>query len=657
MDETMTGRTIHLVFKTHLDIGFTQLAETVRREYHEVFIPRAIDTGEHFFAEDPAQRMFVWTTGAWLIWDHLKTQPRDQVRRLERAIERGLIRWHGLPFTTHTELMSPALFRAGLSYAQELDRRFGTSTIAAKMTDVPGHPLGIVPLLAEAGIRFLHIGVNSASTLPEVPPLFRWRAPSGEEVLVAYQSSYGATFFPEGMDQGLSFAHTSDNVGPQGISAAAECHRELRAANPGTTVRASTLDDFAAAIWPQRERFPVVDREIGDSWIHGSASDPEKTARFLALQQVYDRFAEEGLDASRSAFGRRLAMVAEHTCGVDVKTFLRDETAWDRPEFEAARQRDPRFRFTESSWAEQRGYLDDAVEALAPADRMAAEQALAELRPGDPAIGDMDRSIQTIEIWVNDWHLTVDGENGGLREIFRRGEPILAGLDGSLIGYTYESYDAADVAAHMQGYLTHWLEWAVLDHGKPGLERARTARSAVWHPRLTGFTQNGSSLTLLLDMPEEAHAVFGAPQRVELRIVPAEDALDFVLVLRDKPANRMPEASFLGFTPAGVEGWDFHKMGLWQPAGRITPKGGGQLQAVSGIRGRLADGGILDLQSLDAPLAAPAASPFMPFAPGLPDFFGGVRINLHNNKWGTNFPMWCEGTLQFRFRLRLTAGG
>ena len=47
----------------------------------------------------------------------------DKVKRLERAIERGLIRWHALPFTTHSELMSPALFEAGLSFSQELDRR------------------------------------------------------------------------------------------------------------------------------------------------------------------------------------------------------------------------------------------------------------------------------------------------------------------------------------------------------------------------------------------------------------------------------------------------------------------------------------------------------------------------------------------------------
>lgn len=652
----MTGRTIHLVFKTHLDIGFTQLAETVRREYHEVFIPRAIDTGEHFFAEDPAQRMFVWTTGAWLIWDHLETQPRDRVRRLERAIEHGLIRWHSLPFTTHTELMSPALFRAGMSYAQELDRRFGTSTIAAKMTDVPGHPLGIVPILAEAGIRFLHIGVNSASTLPEVPPLFRWRAPSGEEVLVAYQSSYGATFFPEGMGQGLSFAHTSDNVGPQGISAAAECHREVRAANPGALVRASTLDDFAAAVWPERERFPVVDREVGDSWIHGSASDPEKTARFLALQRVYDRFAEEGLDAGRLAFGRRLAMVAEHTCGVDVKTFLRDETAWCRPDFEAARRRDPRFRFTEASWAEQRGYLDAAMEALAPADRTAADQALAELRPGEPVAAGAPASSGPIEARAGGWRLDIDGTTGTVAALTAPDGRTLEGIGGSLIAYAYESYDAADVAAHMRGYLTQRIEWALLDHGKPGLEHARTARSATWRPKLTGLTQDGAGLTLLLDMPEDAHIVFGAPRRAELRIEPGEDGwLDLVLVLRDKPANRMPEASFLSVTPAGIEGWDFRKMGLWQPADRITPKGGGQLQAVSGIRGRQADGTVLSVQSLDAPLAAPAGSRFMPFASGLPDFADGVRINLHNNKWGTNFPMWCEGTLQFRFRLRLTA--
>jgi hypothetical protein len=349
----MSQRAVHLVFKTHLDIGFTDLAAKVRHLYHERFIPAAIETGEHFHAEDAGQKMFVWTTGAWLIWDYLNSQPPDRVRRLERAIERGLIRWHALPFTTHSELMSPALFRAGLSFSGELDRRFGATTVAAKMTDVPGHSRGIVPLLAEAGVRFLHIGVNSASTPPDVPDIFRWRAPAGEEIVVAYQRTYGGTFFPDGLDTGLSFAHTSDNVGPQSVSQVVECHRTIRAANPDTTIAASTLEAFAESIWSERSRFPVVDSEIGDSWIHGSASDPDKTAAFLTLQRLYDRFVQEGLDARRLGFGRGLTLVAEHTCGVDIKTYLRDDTNWDRPLFEA-RANPISGSPTQSSWAEQR---------------------------------------------------------------------------------------------------------------------------------------------------------------------------------------------------------------------------------------------------------------------------------------------------------------
>ncbi|RYE52522.1 MAG: DUF5054 domain-containing protein, partial [Hyphomicrobiales bacterium] len=190
---TVMTKKIHLIFKTHLDIGFTDHAAKVREQYHNQFIPQAIATVEHFYAENSAQPEFIWTTGAWLIWDHLNSQDADRVKRLERAIERGLITWHALPFTTHTELMSPTLFRAGLSFSQELDQRFGRHTKAAKMTDVPGHTLGMVPLLAEAGVNFLHLGVNTASPVPDVPPIFRWRAPQGEEIVVMYQASYGAT--------------------------------------------------------------------------------------------------------------------------------------------------------------------------------------------------------------------------------------------------------------------------------------------------------------------------------------------------------------------------------------------------------------------------------------------------------------------------------
>ncbi|WP_193337276.1 DUF5054 domain-containing protein [Devosia beringensis] len=641
----MTDKTIHLVFKTHLDIGFTDHAARVRRQYHDQFIPQAIATGEHFFNENPDEPAFVWTTGAWLIWDHLNAADSAGVRRLERAIERGLIVWHGLPFTTHTELMTPALFRAGLSYAQELDQRFGRQTIAAKMTDVPGHSLGMVPLMAEAGLKFLHLGVNTASPVPDVPPVFRWQAPGGEEIVVIYQGSYGATDFPAGGDIGLSFAHTNDNIGPQSVGQTIEARRHLAHEHPDATIRASTLDAFGAAMWARRESFPVVDREIGDSWIHGAASDPHKLARFRALSRLYDRFVPD-LTPQRRAFGRGLTMVAEHTWGVDIKTYLRDDTAWDRDDFERVRATDYRFAYAEASWAEQRAYLDAAVEELDPDDRAAAAAVLAETAVPARAEGTAGATISS-----NGWSAAINADTGDIASLTAPDGRTLLGHDGSLLGYRHESYDWATLQTHLDSYLQHRIEWAILDHDKPGLADAKTAQSAVFAPAANGVGRDETAA--FGTMPEQAHQLLGAPPAHEL-ILRGIDAstVEITLVLHDKPANRMPEAGFLQLTPDHAQYWAIEKLGLWHAPGDIVRHGGGQLQAGTTLRFATPQARVtMDL--LDAALMAPAGAPFMPFQPEPPDLSQGVRINLYNNKWGTNFPMWWQGSIAYRFVLHL----
>lgn len=623
-----TAPRVHLVFKTHLDIGFTDLDERVRAQYHDRFIPQAIATGEHFHAENPDEPSFIWTTGAWLIWDHLETGSPDQRRQLERAIGRGLITWHALPFTTHTELMSPALFRAGLSYAEELDGRFGRRTTAAKMTDVPGHTLGMVPLLAEAGVRFLHLGVNTASPVPDVPPVFRWRAPDGSEIVVMYQGSYGATDFPEGAGTGLAFAHTNDNIGPQTVPQVAEVWRDLRRDLPGAHIRASTLDAFGDALWERRARFPVVTAEIGDSWIHGAASDPVKLARFRALQRLYDRFAND-LTPERLSFGRDLALVAEHTWGADIKSYLRDSTAWDRPAFEEVRKSDYRFRFVERSWSEQRAYLCRAVAHLSPPDKTLAEAALAETDTKAPS-----RTLSD-----GGWNATLAPATGDIVEIRAPSGARLTGQDGALFAFRHESYDADDIQRHMDSYLMHGEDWAILDHGKPGLETACMAESAVWAPEAAG----GDFM-----MPERARRDLGAPASVAYTLGADGDALILTLTLCGKSANRLPEAGFLHVTPAGSPSWQVRKMGLWHDS--YVRQGGARLQAAEAVRSR---GGTLGLtiHLIDAALVAPVAGGFMPYLPDPPDWSQGLRVNLYNNKWGTNFPMWWEGQARFQFRL------
>jgi len=630
----MTTPLIHVIFKTHLDIGFTDHATRVRAQYHDRFIPQAIDTATHFWTENPEQPAFVWTTGAWLIHDHLATQDAARVARLEQAIARGLIRWYALPFTTHTELMSPAMFRAGLSFSQELDARFGMSTRAAKMTDVPGHTLGMVPLLAAAGVRFLHLGVNTACPVPDVPELFRWRAPDGSEVVVMYQNTYGATHLPAGFDEGLTFAHTNDNIGPQSVGQTVETWRHLRKSLPQARLVASTLDTYADMVWERRSTLPVITTEIGDSWIHGSASDPVKMARYLALQRLYDGFDAAGISQRQANFGWALTLVAEHTCGIDVKTYLRDEDAWDRLAFEVARRQDYRFVYSAASWAEQRAYMDDAVALLTQADQIVAQECWQEPAPAIAIPSEM-----TAPLIVDDWTVEVAPDTGDVTSIIN---PDGISLH-CRIGYRHESYDSSDMTGHMDSYILHREDWAVLDHDKPGLDRARTANSACHVPRLVAAKDG----MLWLQQDDRARAELGAPDHVTMTVRPLDSRrIELAWTLRAKPANRMPEAGFVEVVVPGQTRWDYLKMGLWHDPGRIAPRGGGQLQAVSAVRT-----GDLRIDPQDTPLVAPLNWPFMRFSPAPPDLRDGIRFNLYNNKWGTNFPQWWEGDFCARFIL------
>src|SRR6266487_7037264 len=100
--------TIHLIFKTHLDIGFTDFARATVDRYMTHFIPQAIAVAQAMRARGSGDR-FVWTTSAWLIAAYLEQAGPAERARLEQAIHDGDITWHALPFTTHTELLDPAL--------------------------------------------------------------------------------------------------------------------------------------------------------------------------------------------------------------------------------------------------------------------------------------------------------------------------------------------------------------------------------------------------------------------------------------------------------------------------------------------------------------------------------------------------------------------
>lgn len=123
-----------VLFKTHLDIGYSNYSEIIIDKYIKSYIPKAIALGYELKDTDTS---FIWTVGSWLIEKALRC---DSDGSVEGAIKDGIISWHALPFTTHTELMSKELFDYGLSISKNLDVRFGKKTIGAKMTGLRQTP-------------------------------------------------------------------------------------------------------------------------------------------------------------------------------------------------------------------------------------------------------------------------------------------------------------------------------------------------------------------------------------------------------------------------------------------------------------------------------------------------------------------------------------
>lgn len=665
--EDRRTRVVHVLFKTHLDIGFTNLAGAVVEQYMTHYIPAAIELARTLRERGGADR-FVWTTGSWLIYEYLERASPPQRERMEEAIAAGDIAWHGLPFTTHSELVEPSLFQEGLRIARDLDRRFGKRTIAAKMTDVPGHTRGIIPLLAEAGIRFLHIGVNPASTAPDVPPVFVWRDPSGAEVIVMYdKGSYGATTVVPDHDEAIVFAHTGDNHGPQSAADVGATFQRLRERFPRARVEASTLDRFAEALARIKATLPVVTEEFGDTWIHGVGSDPMKVARYRELARLRREWLTTGQarvdDSAIIRFSRALLLVPEHTWGLDVKTFLADDTNYETAAFQAAR-RGANYQVMEESWAEQRAYIDTAVAALddGALERQARER-LAALTPVRlDMIGWEPVAAGATEIETAHFTLRIDPWHGALSYLQAKGPGrIWASDENPLALISYETFSADDYDRFYDRYVVAeeadgW--WARADFTKPGLKAARPEHR-VWRPRLSHIYRRrdarGEALLLLLEMPDESAERYGAPRRLALTydFPRSEPIVRVTLRWFNKQACRLPEALWLSFTPIVRDDgtWLLEKMGQPISPLDVVRDGARTLHAVDrGVSYGDAEGRF-SLDTLDAPLVALGAPSLLQWTNELPALDKGMSVNLYNNVWGTNFPQWYDEDAAFRFTI------
>lgn len=182
--------TLHLIHHSHLDIGYTDPQGTVLAE-HLSFLDSCLELTR---ATDdwPAESRFRWCVESlWSFQQWARARPAEQVDEFVRRVREGRIELTALPFNLHTETCSTDELHELLRAARTVHDEHGVEFTSAMQTDVPGAVVGLVDALASAGVKYLSVAHNWAGrSVPhlvggeKLPRLFRWRAPSGNSVLV-----------------------------------------------------------------------------------------------------------------------------------------------------------------------------------------------------------------------------------------------------------------------------------------------------------------------------------------------------------------------------------------------------------------------------------------------------------------------------------------
>ena len=140
--------------------------------------------------------------------------------------------------------------------------------------------------------------------------------------------------------------------------------------------------------------------------------------------------------------------------------------------------------------------------------------------------------------------------------------------------------------------------------------------------------------------------------------------IEISLFWKGKDALRIPEASWLrfGFSPGCEEGWAMNKLNTMISPFAVRPKGNRALHCVDALHySPYSEGAVEEpprfiLKDLDSPLLSPGEPRILRYDSEQPDLDQGFAVNLHNNLWNTNFPMWYEEDLISRFILELEEG-
>jgi alpha-mannosidase len=195
---------IYLLHHTHLDIGYTHVQTEVEQMQWR-FLDQAIDLGKKT-AGNPPEARFKWLPeGLWAVDSYYQNASPEKRRAFIEAIQQGTIGLDALYGNELTALCRPEELMELVGLARRFSREHDVTIDSAMITDVPGYTWGMVPVLAQSGVKYLSIGPNfghrigyTLSTWGDKP--FYWQSPSGQERILCWMAGMGYSWFHTGLN-------------------------------------------------------------------------------------------------------------------------------------------------------------------------------------------------------------------------------------------------------------------------------------------------------------------------------------------------------------------------------------------------------------------------------------------------------------------------
>jgi alpha-mannosidase len=191
--------TVYLIPHSHLDIGYTHPQEEVLNLQVDV-LKQAIKLIEKTKDYPVGSQYKFSIESLWVLEEYLKQASEYEKGRFIQFAKEGRINVQGFYLNLNTGLANAEELFQLVNLSSKVSKEYGIPINSATITDIPGAVAGIIPVMAQNGIRYFCPAVNSfdrigntLSTWGDKP--FWWKSTSEKEKVLVWMSSPGYNLF------------------------------------------------------------------------------------------------------------------------------------------------------------------------------------------------------------------------------------------------------------------------------------------------------------------------------------------------------------------------------------------------------------------------------------------------------------------------------